>query len=135
MPLAKLPARLKQALFPVRKDTLPPLVAVGGLRIVVPRMMAGFREKFHLCVVPSPAHALALLRKTAIAAVVHDWDAHPNWRELCGACVARDVPFCLAANAPTDDLFLAVAAAGGACVLWKPLDSDAIVTAVHSFRQ
>src|ERR1039458_10322288 len=83
----------------------------------------------------SEAEGMALLRKAPSVALVYDWDSHEgDWRELCDACVHCGVHFHLVASMPPDDLFLAVAGAGGSGVLWKPLSAKQMLAAIDSAR-
>jgi len=130
VPLAKLQAGFRRFIHAISgpaNDAAPQLIVVARLWISAPLMVASFRERFTIRVVTGPEDAATLLRKSPAAAVIHDWDVHPAWRELCGVCAELGIPFCLAANAPGDDLFLEVAAAGGSCVLWKPLQASQVL--------
>lgn len=98
-------------------------------------MIAGFHEDWTVRFVQSPREAIARLRKDPCAALIYDWDYYPGaWREACAACTRYDVPFYLMAQMPSDDLFLAVAVAGGAGVMWKPLSTAQMTAAIGSRR-
>lgn len=98
-------------------------------------LIAAFHADCILRLAPSARAAIALLRKGRTAAVFFDWDSRESgWRDLCGACVECGVPFHLAAETPSDALFLAVACAGGASVLWKPLRARQVIAAMESTR-
>jgi len=132
--LVSLLARLRRALCPLSRHNAPQLVAMAhGSHTVTTLMIAAFHENWNIRFAPSSADAMALLRKAPSAALVYDWDSQEgDWRALCSACVQRGVPFCLVATLPSDDLFLAVAVAGGAGVLWKPFSAEQIVAALGS---
>ncbi len=129
-------ARLKRLLRPLpRNGTLQLVVLARGTHTVTTMMMAAFHENWAIRFALSPGDARALLRKAPSVALICDWDSHAgDWRELCNACVECRVPFHLAAEMPSDDLFLAVAGAGGSGVLWKPLNAKQVVAAVGSTR-
>jgi DNA-binding NarL/FixJ family response regulator len=97
-------------------------------------MIAAFQEDWDIRFARSPRKALALLRK-APTALVCDWDSHADvWRALCSACVQRGISFHMLATMPSDDLFLSVAGAGAAGVLWKPFGAEQIIAAMDSAR-
>lgn len=129
-------ARLKHALGALPQHCSPQLVVLAqGGHTITTFMITAFHENWTIRFALSPDAAMALLRKAPSAALVCDWDSHAaNWRGLCGVCVQCNVPFYLAATNPSDDLFLAVAAAGGSGVLWKPVSAERIVAAMDSAR-
>lgn len=130
--LVKLLVRLKGALHAPRRHNVRQLVVLAdGVPTLNTLMIAAFHENWNIRRALSPADATALLRKAPSAALVYDWDSRKgDWRGLCSACVECGVPFHLLATTPSDDLFLAVAAAGGASVLWKPFSSEQIIAAI-----
>jgi DNA-binding response OmpR family regulator len=134
--LENLLARLKRALCPLpRHNALQLVVLTSGAHTTTTVMMAAYHENWAIRFAVSPGDAMALLRKAPTAALVCDWDLHEgDWRGLCSACVRCGVPFHLVANMPSDDLFLAVAGAGGSEVLWKPLSANRVIAAIHSAR-
>jgi hypothetical protein len=134
--LVNLLARLKRALCPLpRHNALRLVVLTNGAHTTTTTMIAAFHENWAIRFAVSPGDAMALLRKAPTAALVYDWDLHEgDWRELCSACVQCGIPFHLVANMPSDDLFLAVASAGGSGVLWKPLSADQVIAAIGSAR-
>ena len=133
---ANLLARLKGMLRPVhRNGALQLVVLAQGAHTITPLMIAALHENWTIRFAPSPGDAMALLRKAPSVALVYDWDSHEgDWRELCDACARCGVSFLLIASMPTDDLFLAVAGAGGSGVLWKPLSAKQMLAAIDSAR-
>ena len=129
-------ARLKRALCPLpRHDTVQVVVMAHGVHTVTTLMMAAFHQDWKIRFPVSAGDAMAALRKAPCAAFFYDWDSREgDWRALCSASVERGVPFYLVASSPPDDLFLAVAAAGGSGVLWKPFNSRQIVEVLDSVR-
>jgi len=129
-------ARLRRALCPRPSSNAMKLILLArGEHTVTTLMMAAFHENWSIRFAPTPAAAIALLRKAPDAALVYYWDSHHGeWRELCSACVQCGVPFHLVADMPPDDLFLAVAGAGGAGVLWKPLNEERVIAALALAR-
>jgi hypothetical protein len=134
--LVNLLARLKRALCPVpQRKALQLVVLAARVETTIPLMMAALHEDWNIRFAHSPAGALEMLRKAPSAALVCDWDSHAgDWRGLCNACVQCGTPFHLVAEMPSDDLFLAVAAAGGSGVLWKPLNAEQVTAAIGSAR-
>ena len=128
-------ARLKRV-FPLpRHNALQLVVLAHGAHTTTTAMIAAFHENWTIRFALSPGDAMALLRKAPSAALVYDWESHEaGWRGLCSACVQRGVPFHLVANMPSDDLFLAVAGAGGSGVLWKPFRAEQMIAAIASTR-
>src|ERR1017187_1568258 len=106
---------LKGTLRPVhRNGALQLVVLAQGAHTITTLMIAAFHENWTVRFALSPGDAMALLRKAPSVALVYDWDSHEgDWRELCDACVHCGVHFHLVASMPPDDLFLAVAGAGG----------------------
>jgi hypothetical protein len=106
---ANLLARLKGMLRPVhRNGALQLVVLAQGAHTITPLMIAALHENWTIRFAPSPGDAMALLRKAPSVALV--------------------------ASMPTDDLFLAVAGAGGSGVLWKPLSAKQMLAAIDSAR-
>jgi hypothetical protein len=132
----KLLARLKGTLRPVhRNGALQLVVLAQGAHSITTLMIAAFHENWTIRFALSPSDAMALLRKAPSIALVYDWDSYEGgWRELCDACAHCGVSFLLVASMPTDDLFLAVAGAGGSGVLWKPLSAKQMIAAIGSAR-
>ena len=132
--LSKLRARIQRALQPLPRQNGMRLVVLGrGTRTITTFMIAAFQKNWDLRFALSAGDALALLRQAPQAALVCDWDSQPgDWRELCGACVRQGMPFHLIADMPPDDVFLAVAAAGGSSVLWKPFNADQVIAAMET---
>jgi hypothetical protein len=98
-------------------------------------MLAAFHRDWDIQFGATVAALMTLLRKAPTAALVYDWDSgEGDWRLLCKDCAQYRVPFYLAATKPPDDLFLAVAGAGGSGVLWKPFSADQIIAAIDSAR-
>ena len=129
-------ARLKRVLCPQpRQKALQLVVLARGAHTTTTLMIAAFHENWNIRFALSPCDAMALLRKAPSAALVYDWDSHEaGWQEVCSACVQRGVPFHLVASMPSDDLFLAVAGAGGSGVLWKPLRAEQVIAGISSAR-
>jgi DNA-binding response OmpR family regulator len=95
-------------------------------------LTASMRQGWNVRLLLSKMEAMRLLRSGGIQALLYDWHfKEDNWRELCRACVECDVAFQLLAGHPSDDLFLAVVAAGGSAVLRKPLTPERIASAIH----
>ena len=93
-------------------------------------------EDWDLLLVFSSEDARKLLRSPAVDIVVYDYDSGGgNWRKLCSDCVDRGVAFQMVANVPSDDLFLEAIAAGGLGMLWKPLTSEKMISAVRLARR
>jgi hypothetical protein len=134
--LVNLLARLKRVLCPQpRQKALQLVVLARGAHTTTTLMIAAFHENWNIRFALSPCDAMALLRKAPSAALVYDWDSHEaGWQEVCSACVQRGVHFHLVASTPSDDLFLAVAGAGGSGVLWKPLRAEQMIAAIDSAR-
>ena len=134
--LVDLLARVKRALYPQpRRNVLQLVVLPHGTPTITTLMIAAFHEKWRIRFALSPRHAMVLLRKGPNVALVYDWDSHSgDWLEMCRACVQCGVPFHLVAEMPSDDLFLAVAGAGGSGVLWKPFNAEQVVAAIGSAR-
>jgi len=128
--------RLKRALSrSPRHNTLQLVALAHGVHTSTTLMMAAFHEHWDIRLALSSVHAMALLRKGPTVALVYDWDSGKgDWRVLCNACVECAVPFHLVATMPSDDLFLAVAVAGGSSVLWKPLGAQQMIAALDSAR-
>jgi len=124
--------RLKRTLCPPpRNGALQLIVLAHGAHTITTLMIAAFHENWTIRFALSPSDAMALLRKAPSVALVYDWDSHQaDWRELCNACAQCGVSFLLAASTPSDDLFLAVAGAGGAGVLWKPFSAEQLIAAL-----
>jgi len=127
-------AHLKRALCPRPPHAaLQVVVLAHGAHTITTLMIAAFHENWTIRYALSPDDAMAFLRNAPSAALICDWDSHTgDWRGLCRACVQCGVPFHLAATWPSDDLFLAVAVAGGSGVLWKPFNAGQIVSAIGS---
>ena len=134
--LVNLLARLKRVLCPQpRQKALQLVVLARGAHTTTTLMIAAFHENWNIRFALSPCDAMALLRKAPSAALVYDWDSHEaGWQEVCSACVQRGVHFHLVASTPSDDLFLAVAGAGGSGGLWKPLRAEQMIAAIDSAR-
>ena len=128
--------RLQRALHPPSRQNARQLVVLAdGLLTITTLMVAAFHEDWKIRLAPSPGNAIALLQKASSVALVYDWDSQRgDWRVLCRACVRYGVTFHLVATMPSDDLFLAVAAAGGSSVSWKPLSPEQMITALASGR-
>jgi hypothetical protein len=126
--------RLKRAFCASpRPHSLQLVVLANQVNTAIPLLIAAFQQNWSIHFAPSAHHALAQLPRYPAAALVYDWDSWiGDWRELCAACVSSGVPFHLVAGKPPDDLFLAVASAGGSGVLWKPFSSEQIIAAIRS---
>jgi len=134
--LVNMLARLKRILCPQpQHNPLQLVVLAHGAHTITTLMIAAFHENWGIRFAISSRDAMTLLRKAPIAALVYDWDScGGEWHELCTACVQGGVPFHLVAGMPSDDLFLAVAGAGGSGVLWKPLRAEQVIAAISSAR-
>jgi hypothetical protein len=98
-------------------------------------MIAAFHEDWMIRFAQSPHDAMARLGNGESTVLIYDWDHYPAaWREVCTACSRNSVPFYLVATMPPDDLFLAVAGAGGSGVLWKPLTTEQMTAAIGGRR-
>jgi hypothetical protein len=98
-------------------------------------LIASLNEHWQLVLVSSPEEARRLLPGLAVDILVYDYGSgEGEWRKLCGACVDCGIIFQLVASAPSDDLFLQVIAAGGLGVLWKPVTSEKLISAMHLAR-
>lgn len=129
-------AYLKRWLRPLpRRDATELIVLSQGLYMLTSFMIAAFRENWTIRFAQSHQEAVARVESGAHALMIHDWDHFPNaWREVCAACARNTVPFYLVATAPPDDLFLAVAVAGGTDVWWKPLTTERMIEAIRGAR-
>jgi hypothetical protein len=131
----KLLARLRRALWPQARNAGQLVVLAHGVHTMTPLMMAALHENWNIRFAQSSGDAIARIRKAASVALIYDWDSHKSdWHAVCTACVQSGVPFYLVASSPSDDLFLAVAGAGGSGVLWKPLRAEQTVAAIVSVR-
>ena len=132
--LAGLARRMKRAWrASSRREALQLVAMTQNAHNITTLMIAAFHENWTIRLALSADDAMALLRKAHSAAVIYDWDSDRNgWRRVCGASVERGMPFYLTAEAPPDDLFLAVACAGGASVLWKPLRAEEVIAVVRA---
>lgn len=93
---------------------------------------AGLRKLWQIELVGSADHARKVLTESTVDVLLFDIDtAGDDWRVLCQDSVRRGVGFQLLAKAPSDELFLAAIGAGGLGVLWKPITSEKIVSAMH----
>lgn len=82
--------------------------------------------------VGSADHARKLLTESAVDILFFDVDTvDDDWRALCQDCARCGVGFQLLARARSDELFLAAIGVGGLGVLWKPITSEKIVSAMH----
>lgn len=96
---------------------------------------AALHEDWHLLLAFSSEDARELLRRLEVDILVYDYDTGGgDWRKLCSECVERGVGFQMIARDPSDDLFLEVIAAGGLGILWKPLTSEKLISAMHFAR-
>jgi hypothetical protein len=92
-------------------------------------------EDWHLLLAFSSEDARKLLGRFAVDILVYDYDSGGgNWRKLCSDCVDRGVGFQLVASVLSDDLFLESIAAGGLGVLWKPVTSEKMISAMRLAR-
>jgi hypothetical protein len=135
-PLLNAWRRLTGALCRPPRHDAPQLVVLAlDPHTIANLMIAAFHANWTIRFALSPGDAVALLRKSPSVALVYDWDSHhADWRELCGACRLSGASFHLLARRPPDDLFLAVAGAGGAGVLRKPLNPEQVIAAVGFAR-
>lgn len=96
---------------------------------------AALHEDWHLLLAFSSEDARKLLRRLAVDILVYDYDTGGgDWRKLCSECVDRRVAFQMIARDPSDDLFLEAIGAGGFGILWKPLTSEKLISAIHLAR-
>ena len=116
-------------------DALRVVAITSGPNSKVALRMAALQEEWHLLFAPSPKDALKLLRSGAVDVLVYDYNSgEEDWRKLCSDCVERGIWFQLVANDPGDALFLSAITAGGLGVLWKPLSSAKLISAMQLAR-
>lgn len=116
-------------------DALRVVAITSGPHTKVALRMAALHEEWHLLFAPSLKDALKLLRNGAVDVLVYDYNSgEGDWRKLCSDCVQRGISFQLVANVPSDALFLSAIISGGLGVLWKPLSSEKMISAVQLAR-
>lgn len=93
---------------------------------------AALRKPWQIALVSSAEHARKLLTESMVDVLFYDIDSvDEDWRALSCDSTRRGVGFQLLARAPSDELFLAAIGAGCLGVLWKPITSEKIVSAIH----
>jgi len=112
------------------------VVAVtGSPHTKIALQVAAFHQDWSVLITSSPDHARKLVQSSPVDILVYDCDAGVgNWRPLCGDSVERGIAFLMVASAPCDDLFLAAIAGGALGILWKPLTSEKLISAVQLAR-
>lgn len=129
-------SRFKHMLRPSIAD-IPLQIAVlaHGVHTKTAVLSASLHQDWNIRFVQSRASAISLLRSASIEILLYDWDlADGDWRELCSACLRCGAAFQLVTSMPTDDLFLAVAGAGGSDVLRKPFTAEQLISSVRFAR-
>ena len=128
-----LQCELQNHCFPAHSQSTLRIVALThSLNTQIALHGAAFHENWELSFASSPKQALELLRSLQPAAFVYDYESgYGDWRYLCCGSTGNSVRFHVVAMSPTDDLFLSVVAAGGSSVLWKPLSSEQITSAIR----
>lgn len=90
------------------------------------------RKLWQIALVDSADHARKLLAESTADVLFYDIDTvDEDWRALSCDSARRGVGFQSLARAPSDELFLAAIGAGCLGVLWKPITSEKIVSAMH----
>lgn len=116
-------------------DALTVIVITHDYQASIALLVAGFQQSWDISIATSLRDALKKLGRHHAAAIMYDLDSgEADWREVCALALENRLDFHLIVRAPTDELFMAVVAAGGSGVLWKPIGIEQVVSTIHFGR-